>query len=189
MGQQEASNSSTKSRLSAIVKSPRSLKFGKWLLGFLLVFGVIGFFAAPPLVKSILLKQLSAQLHREVSIEQIAINPYALSAKVSGLSIKGEGGKEVAGFDELFVNLSSASIFKLAAVVDEVRLQGLRVAVARVAEGRYDISDLLDEWMKPKDEPEKETPRFSINNIQLINGKIVFDRSEEHTSELQSHHD
>src|SRR5574343_613690 len=175
MGQQEASNSSTNSRLPAFVKSPRSLKFGKWLLGFLLVFGVIGFFAAPPLVKSILLKQLSAQLHREVSIEQIAINPYALSAKVSGLSIKGEGGKEVAGFDELFVNLSSASIFKLAAVVDEVRLQGLRIAVACVSEGRYDISDLLDEWMKPKDEPESGTPRFSLNNIQLINGKIVFD--------------
>jgi hypothetical protein len=34
-------------------------------------------------------------------------------------------------------------------------LQGLRLAVSRVAEGRYDISDLLDEWMKPKDEPEK----------------------------------
>ncbi len=175
MGQQEASNSGTKSRLSAIVKSPRSLKFGKWMLGFLLVFGAIGFFAAPPLVKSILLKQLSAQLHREVSIEQIAINPYALSAKVNGLSIKAEGGKEVAGFDELFVNLSSASIFKLAAVVDEIRLQGLRIAVARVAEGRYDISDLLDEWMKPKDEPESGTPRLSLNNIQLINGKIVFD--------------
>jgi hypothetical protein len=38
-----------------------------------------------------LLKQLSAQLHREVSIEQIAINPYALSARVNGLSIKAEG--------------------------------------------------------------------------------------------------
>jgi uncharacterized protein involved in outer membrane biogenesis len=81
----------------------------------------------------------------------------------------------VAGFDELFINVSAASIFKLAAVIDEIRLQGLRVAVARVAEGRYDISDLLDEWMKPKDEPESGTPRFSLNNIQLINAKIVFD--------------
>ena len=81
----------------------------------------------------------------------------------------------ISRFDELFVNLSSASIFKLAAVVDEVRLQGLRLAVSRVAEGRYDISDLLDEWMKPKDEPDTGTPRFSVNNIQLINGKIIFD--------------
>src|SRR5574343_1177045 len=175
MVQPGENNSVALSRLSAALKSPRSVKFGKWLSIFLLVFGAFGYFAAPPLLKSILLKQLSQQLHREVSIEQIAINPYALSARVNGLSIKAEGGKEVAGFDELFVNLSSASIFKLAAVVDEVRLQGLRLAVSRIAEGRYDISDLLDEWMKPKDEPEKGTPRFSINNIQLINGKIVFD--------------
>jgi len=175
MAEQTANKSVSMSRLSAALKSPRSMKLGKWLGIFLLVIGVLGFFAAPPLLKSILQKQLSQQLHREVSIEQIAINPYALSAKVNGLSIKADGGKEVAGFDELFVNLSSASIFKLAAVVDEIRLQGLRIAVARVAEGRYDISDLLDEWMKPKDEPEKDTPRFSLNNIQLINARIVFD--------------
>ncbi len=175
MGQQGANNSVAMSRLSDALKSRRSLNIGKWLLIFLLVFGAFGYFAAPPLVKSILLKQLAQQLHREVSIEQIAINPYALSARVNGLSIKAEGGREVAGFDELFVNLSSASLFKLAAVVDEIRLQGLRVAVTRVADGRYDISDLLDEWMKPKDEPDTGTPRFSLNNIQLINGKIVFD--------------
>uniref|UniRef100_Q47FN3 DUF748 domain-containing protein n=1 Tax=Dechloromonas aromatica (strain RCB) TaxID=159087 RepID=Q47FN3_DECAR len=175
MAEQTANKSVSMSHLSAALKSPRSMKLGKWLGIFLLVIGVLGFFAAPPLLKSILQKQLSLQLHREVSIEQIAINPYALSAKVNGLSIRADGGKEVAGFDELFVNLSSASIFKLAAVVDEVRLQGLRLAVSRVAEGRYDISDLLDEWMKPKDEPEKDTPRFSLNNIQLINAKIVFD--------------
>ena len=175
MAEQTASNSVTMSRLSAALKSPRSVKIGKWLGGILLVFGLFGFFAAPPLLKSILLKQLSTELHRQVSIDDIDINPYGLSARVSGFSVKTEEGKEVAGFEELFVNVSSASIFKLAVVVDEIRLQGLRLAVSRVAEGRYDISDLLDEWMKPKDEPEKEVPRFSINNIQLINGKIVFD--------------
>ena len=175
MAEQTANNSVTMSRLSAALKSPRSIKIGKWLGGILLVFGLFGFFAAPPLLKSILLKQLSAELHRQVSIDGIDINPYGLSARVSGFSVKTDEGKEVVGFDELFVNVSSASIFKLAVVVDEVRLQGLRLSVSRVAEGRYDISDLLDEWMKPKDEPEKEVPRFSINNIQLINGKIAFD--------------
>jgi hypothetical protein len=163
------------SRLVGALKSPRSQRIGKWLVGLFVVFGVLGYFVAPPLLKSILQTQMSQQLHRDVSIENIDIHPYGLSAKISGFSIKAEGGKEVAGFDELFVDLSSASIFKLAAVVDEVRLQGLRIAVSRVADGRYDISDLLDEWMKPKDEPDTGTPRFSINNIQLDNGKIVFD--------------
>jgi uncharacterized protein involved in outer membrane biogenesis len=77
------------------------------------------------------------------------------------------------GFDELFVNLSSFSIFQFGVVVDEIRLQGPRLAVARVGDGKYDISDLLDEWLKPS-EP-SPTPRFSINNIQVTRGKVVFD--------------
>jgi hypothetical protein len=179
MAEQMASNPVTMSRLSAALKSPRSVKIGKWLGGILVFFGLFGFFAAPPLLKSILQTQLSAELHRQVSIDGIDINPYGLTARISGFTVKGDEGKEVVGFDELFVNLSSASIFKLAVVVDEVRLHGPRLAVSRVADGRYDISDLLDEWMKPKDEPEKETPRFSVNNIELVNGKIVFDDKPE----------
>lgn len=175
MAEQAASGSVLKSSLSGLAKSARGKRIAMWLGGLLLVFGLFGYFAAPLLIKSILLKQLSQELHREVSIEKIDINPYALSAHVNGLSIKAEGGREVAGFDELFINLSTASIFKLAAVIDEIRLQGLRIAVARVAEGRYDISDLLDQWMQPKDEPPSTTPRFSVNNIQLIGGKIEFD--------------
>lgn len=175
MAEPTANNSTTMSRVVGGLKSPRSLRIGKWAAGIFIGFGVLGYFAAPPLLKSVLQKQLSTQLHRDVSIDKIDINPYALTAKVNGVSIKADGGKEVAGFDEFFVDLSSASIFKLAAVVDEVRLQGLRLAVTRVSEGRYDISDLLDEWMKPKDEPEKEPVRFSVNNIQLNNAKLVFD--------------
>ena len=175
MAEETGTNSTTMSRASAVLNSPRSRRFGKWLGGFLLVFGLFGFFAAPPLVKSILLKQLSTELHREVSIGSIDVNPFTLSARVSGLSIKAEGGKEQAGFDELFVNLSSFSVFQAGIVVDAIRLTGPRLAVARVSEGRYDISDLLDEWMKPKDEPESPLPRFSLNNIQVIGGKIEFD--------------
>jgi uncharacterized protein involved in outer membrane biogenesis len=169
-------------RAVAALKAPKTRRVGKWLAGFVLVFGLFGFFAAPPLLKSVLLKQLSQQLHREVSIERIDINPYALSARVSGVSVKAGDGKEVVGFDELFVNLSSASLFKLAAVVDEIRLQGPRLAVARLADGRYDISDLLDEWMKPKEEPDSPTPRFSLNNIQILGGKIVFDDQPEQST-------
>lgn len=163
------------SRLAALLKSRRCGRIAKSVGAALLVFGLLGYFAVPPLLKSVLLGQLANELQREVAIERIDINPYALSARVSGFSVKGEGGRELVGFDELFVNLSSASIFKLAAVVDEVRLRGPRISVTRLADGRYDISDLLDKWMQPKDEPETATPRFSLNNIQVSGGKLVFD--------------
>ena len=44
--------------------------------------------------------------------------------------------------------------------------------MARVAPGRYDISDLLDEWLKPSGKP---TPRFSVNNIKITGGAVTFD--------------
>ncbi len=165
--------SSKSSKAIAAFKGPRARRIGLWLVGVLLAFGVLGYFAGPPLMKWLLVRQLSTELQREVSIEKIDINPYALSARVAGVSVKAEGGREVAGFDELFVNLSSFSLFQYGAVVDEIRLQGPRVAVARTGEGQYDISDLLEKWLKPS-EP-SPTPRFSINNIQITGGKAVFD--------------
>ncbi|MCK6391787.1 MAG: DUF748 domain-containing protein, partial [Azonexus sp.] len=141
-------------------------------------FGVLvalGFFALPPLIKSVAVSQLSKALHRPVSIERIDINPLALSASIQGVSIGRLSEGEQAGFDALHVNLSSASLLRLAAVVDEIRLEGLRIAVSHVGDGQYDISDLLDEWLKPKDTPDTGLPRFSLNNIQLNGGRIVFD--------------
>ena len=164
--------SATKVTLAEL-KGGRIRRIALWLGGLLLGFGVLGYFAAPPLLKWLLEKQLTTALHRQVSIEQIDVSPYALSARVAGVSVKAGEGKEVAGFDELFVNLSSFSIFQFGVVVDEIRLQGPRLAVARVGDGKYDISDLLDEWLKPS-EP-SPTPRFSINNIQVTRGKVVFD--------------
>ena len=171
---QATGNSSDKAaRAVAAFKGPRARRIGKWLAGLIVAFGLFGYLAGPPLMKWLLVKQLSQELQREVSIEKIDISPYALSAKVTGVSVKAEGGGEFAGFDELFVNLSSFSLLQFGAVVDEIRLHGPRVAVTRIAEGKYDISDLLEKWLKPS-EP-SPTPRFSINNIQIIGGKAVFD--------------
>jgi hypothetical protein len=96
-------------RAVAALKGPRTRRIGLWLAGLILGFGVVGYLAGPPLMKWLLVKQLSTELHRQVSIEQIDINPYALSARVAGVSVKAADGKEVAGFDELLVNLSSFS--------------------------------------------------------------------------------
>jgi hypothetical protein len=173
MAEQELHNTPASSKISSTIQSPRFRRFAKWFAGIVVAIGIFGFFAAPPLLKSLLIKQLSTQLHREVSIDGIEINPFALTAKITGVAVKENGGKEAFGFDELFVNMSALSFAQAAPVVDEIRLQGLRIAVARVADGKYDISDLLEEWMKPS-EP-SPTPRFSINNIQLLGAKMVFD--------------
>jgi hypothetical protein len=173
MVEQSSSAPGFAQRVLSQAKSAKSRRWGFGFLAFLVLFGLFGFFAGPPLLKSILLKQLSAELKRDVSIASIDINPYAMSARIAGVKVVSPEGKELAGFDELFVNVSGASLFRAGVVVDEIRLTGPRVAVARLGEGQYDISDLLEKWLKPS-EP-SPTPRFSLNNIQVINGRVEFD--------------
>jgi Domain of Unknown Function (DUF748) len=173
MTEQLSGKSSKITGAVSALKGPRARRIALWLAGIVVGFGVLGYFAAPPLIKWQLEKQLSAILHRQVTVGTIDISPYALSARVADFAVKADGDKEVAGFDELFVDLSGFSLVQFGLVVDEIRLQGPRLAVARLADGKYDISDLLDEWLKPS-EP-SPTPRFSINNIQIVGGKVVFD--------------
>ena len=62
----------------------------KILIGLVATFvliGIIGFFILPAVIKPIAVEKLSAALHRQVSIEKISINPYALSVTVRGFKI------------------------------------------------------------------------------------------------------
>lgn len=173
-----------KAKLQALVQSPTTKKYTlRIVLAFVFV-GVLGFFALPPLVKSVLLDQLGQALHRPVAVDRVRINPYALSLTLEGVAIgEREGGEQFASFDSLYVNLESSSIFRLGAVVGELRLVNPKLKVVRVSASRYNFSDLLDEFMaRPRnDDP---LPAFSVNNIQLSGGVIEFDDrplAEKHT--------
>ena len=164
-----------KAKLEALAKSPKAKKYTlRTLLAFVLV-GVLGFFVLPPLVKSVLLDQLSQTLHRPVSVDRVHINPYALSLTLEGVSIgEREGGEQFAGFDSLYVNLESSSIFRLGLVIGEVRLVNPRLKLIRLSESRYNFSDLVDELMA-KPATNDPVAAFSVNNIQLTGGAIEFD--------------
>ena len=155
--------------------SLRVKKYGLRIALALLIIGVLGFLVMPPLVKWLLVDQLAAALHRPVSIEGLRINPYTLSLQVDGLAIQEKGGGDkVAGFEQLFVNLESSSLFRGGPVISELKLVGPALSLVRLPDGRFNFSDLVDEFMArpPSTEP---TPRFSVNNIQIAGGKVDFD--------------
>lgn len=153
----------------------RVRKLAGWLAMVWLLFALLAYFVAPPLAKSLLTDKLSQALGREVSIQAISINPLTLSAQVNGFSVKDRSGGEQLGFEQLSVNFSGFSVAQAGIVVDEIRLQSPRVAIARLAEGRYDISDLLDPWLAPSNPGRSPLPRFSFNNIQISNGRFELD--------------
>ena len=153
---------------------PRLKKIIIGLIIFFALFTLVGFFVLPPILKSILTKQLSQNLHREVTINQIKVNPYTLSVTARGLMVKDRTGPETfVSCDEIFIDLQSLSLFRLALILREVRLTKPYIRVTRNQDQSYNFSDLIEKKESKPPEKEKSKPlRFSVNNIRIENGSI-----------------
>ncbi len=143
----------------------------------LVIYSLVGFLILPPIVKSVLQKKLSENLHRQTVIEDIDLNPYALSCLVEGFMIKArEGSDTFVSFDKLYVNLETMSLFRWALITKEIRLEQPYLNLIRQEETLYNFSDLLEknkesDSQKEASEP-SEPPRFALNNIQILNGSV-----------------
>ncbi|MBI4825907.1 MAG: DUF748 domain-containing protein [Nitrospirae bacterium] len=141
----------------------------------LIIFTIAGFFIAPPLLKWFAVKKLSEQLHREVTIENIKINPFALTAEIKGFKIKeSDGSSAFISFDDLFVNVQGVSIFKRGLIVDEIRLTNPYAHIVHNEGTVYNFSDLLTPPKTEDKTADKQPLRFSLNNIQVVSGAVDF---------------
>jgi hypothetical protein len=143
------------------------------------LFGLLGYFWLPGFAKSQLETLLSEKFHRPVTIGAIHVKPYTLEATVEDFK-----AGDVLRFKSLYVNVSAATFPRRLPVVNEVRLTAPEIHLTRVASNRLNVSDLLDEWLNKPDDG-KPVPAFSINNIRLEGGRIVWqDNIEKHTATL-----
>lgn len=166
-------------KLKQLGSRPAVRKTSIGALIFLIVFSVVGFFVVPPLLKSLLTNKLSEELHRQVAIRQVKVNPFMLSVTVRGFLVKERNGRDAfVSFDELYLNFKSISIIKRGLIFSEIKVNKPYVNIVRNEDGSYNFSDLL--VSKPKKEETK--PRFSLNNIQILNGSIDFSDGPKHTA-------
>jgi uncharacterized protein involved in outer membrane biogenesis len=136
-------------------KKPTDRRFKKVFIGcvvLMIVFTLVGFFVLPPLLKSILVDQLSKNLHRDVSFNKVRFNPYTLSVKVEGFLVKERGSSETfVSCDEVFLNLQSVSVIRRALVLREINIKSPYLKLTRREYGSYNFSDL---WRR-RPPPEK----------------------------------
>lgn len=167
-------------RLRPTKRGKLLLKGAAWASGLVVLFALVGFFVVPPVAKYYLVKSLSEQLHRRVAIRDIDVNPFALTLTVRDLSIQEPGGSGVfVSFEELFVNVKTASAWRRAPIVEEIRLQRPYAHVVRLEDGSYNFSDLLKQFAQapkpPTSQKQTEEAHFALNNIQIIGGRVDFD--------------
>ena len=120
-----------------------------------------------------------------MTVEDIDVNPFSMTAAVKGLSVKERDASEVfVSFAELKLNLQAESIYRRAPILREVMLTNPYVHIVRNPDARtYNFSDLIEKFSRPQPAPNEkpgEEPRFSLNNVQIVNGRIEIDDRPKH---------
>ncbi|MBJ9615337.1 DUF748 domain-containing protein [Burkholderia multivorans] len=167
--------STTLHALGGVARSRRTRRIGLGILIFLVLFGLLGFFAAPPLIRHVAEQQLGEQLGRPATIRRIALNPYTLNLEADDIHVGERGGQgDFVDIGKLVVRPSWSSLFRGAPIVNEVRLDSPRFRIVRYDAQRFNFTDLIEKFSTPSKPDSKPTP-FSVSNIQINGGRIDFD--------------
>jgi hypothetical protein len=152
-------------------------KIGIGVLVFLVLFGAFGYFILPGILLSQAEKIASEKLHRRLTIQKIEVNPYTFSVTVNGLKLmEADGSTVFVSFDQLRVDASAHSLYRLAPVVQAVQLVKPYVHLVLLSPNHYNFDDLVQLLSTGKpSEPSAEPARFSVHNIQVSDGEVVFD--------------
>jgi uncharacterized protein involved in outer membrane biogenesis len=172
----KASFASSMQTVRDVAQSRRTRRVITGLLIFLVLFGLLGFFAAPPLIRHIAEQQLSKQLDRPATIGHIALNPYTLRFEADRVHIGERGGAgDFVDISRLIVKPSWSSLFRAAPIIDEVQLDSPRFHIVRYDAQRFNFTDLIEKFSKQPAKPDSKPTLFSVSNIRLENGQITFD--------------
>ncbi len=167
-------------RLRDFARAPRTRKWGLGIVIFIVLFGLFGFFAVPPLIHHKAEQQLSQLLARPVTIGRISLNPYSLSLEADQIHIGEHGGQgDFVDVGEFLVRASWTSLFRLKPVIREVFLAKAQVHIVRIDAQTFNFSDLVEQFSKPAAAPapkkDSKPTLFAVSNIHMDDGQIDFD--------------
>ncbi len=144
-------------------------------MGLLLFYTITGFFILPPIIRTVAVKQLSQQLGREVSIQKVKLNPFALSAAIRGLLIKDKDGEPFISWDEVYVNFQLSSFFGKAWVFKEISMTRPSVRVQMNKDYTFNFSDLITKFSTsaPGAAPKQPSKPFVLHIDRLRIGRAT----------------
>ncbi len=153
--------------------------------GLYLLYALLGFLVAPGLVQSNAREILADLTGREVVIDEVKINPLALSATINGFAIKDEQTEVLAGFDSLYVNFQLSSLFRWSWYFDQIAMDGLTLRARRNPGSAFNFDDILAHIearveAEPEEEPapvadgDAALPSIAVGELVLTNGDLRF---------------
>ena len=154
----------------------------KWVIGIgiaVLIYTLTGFFLLPVIIKSQMLKRLPALTHRRVVVQQVRLNPYALSFTLRGFALTETNGEPFVSLGELYVNFELSSIIHRGLVFSEISLKEPSANIVYFRDGSFNFSNLISTnetptAPSPKPKSKEQLPLVMVGTLSITNAAVTF---------------
>jgi len=105
------------------------------------VYSLLGFIALPYWIQHKLL-EFREPLGANVSVADLAINPFLLTATIRGLTVSKDSDPPILHTREVLLDLSVASVVKRTWIIDSLLIRSPQINIVRDADGRMNVAAL-----------------------------------------------
>jgi uncharacterized protein involved in outer membrane biogenesis len=122
------------------------------------------------------MRHASQVLGREVGVATVRFQPWRLGLVLEELRVAGVAAADppLLTVARLDVSLSLRSLWHRSLVLDSVQIERPVLQLARVAEGHYDIDDLLQRFGRPAEPSDEEAGvGLALYNLRLAEGQVL----------------
>ena len=147
-----------------------------FVLGIFALLIVSILFFASTFTKDYLVKNSEKLIGRKLTIGEMHFNYAKVAVQVKDLVLfEANKTDSFASFSEFYINLNPWTLLSREYSVSEIRLTNPRIQVIQDGE-KFNFDSLMpkEDSIAVKDTTQKESIKFTIRNIQLIDGKVKY---------------
>ncbi len=149
-----------------------------WVVVVFLTYTLAGYFIVPPILRREIVSSLQKTIERPVALDDLRIDPLALSADLRGFHVAETDGSPLVGFDRLYIRFGLGSLLHWAWSFDEIRLEGVKGNIIRYGETDTNIGRLIGPTGKSSGPARPETDRrlirLVIRRLKILNATADF---------------
>ena len=151
----------------------------KIFVSLFLLYGLIGFFVLPGIIKEQLVVNLEKVVDRKIEIGSVSLNPYTFELNVNTLIVHGRlGERTFAGAKDIDVNIDPLALAIGRFKVKLIEITSPFVTIHKNQECQFNFSDLLltDDKRRSEDQTTSkvELPKILVDKFSIIHGRMNF---------------
>ena len=140
------------------------------------LYALLGFVAAPRLIRSQAIEYVDATYGRKLQIGEVRVNPFKLQIEVRDVSLPDIDQQPMVGFRRFFADFEVSSLWNRAFTFKDIVLDRLAVRAVIRPDGAMNLGDLAPPATVPRkaDEAEEPLPSLWIQSLVVSDGRADY---------------